>query len=429
MVFNEDFLHYVWKFRLFKLINLVTEDGQSIEIASVGIHNSHAGPDFENSKIKIDDTLWVGNVEVHLISSDWAVHKHQEDEAYDNVILHVVYRHSQDVFRTNGTKIPVLVLEDLISPEVISKYSSLMRGLNWIPCEQLIVHIDPFHIKSWLSRVLVERLEQKIEQVSALLQEYNGSWDDAFYIILARNFGFKTNALPFEMLARALPPQLISKNKSHPQQIEALLFGQAGLLAENYVDHYPKSLLLEYKFLQKKYDLNPIQTSTWKFMRMRPQNFPTIRLAQFSALILRSNHLFSKILDTSDVGSLRTMFDSLSVNSYWDNHYIFDIPSNFKLKNIGKQSINSILINTVALFLFAYGKYFKQLNYINKAINLLECLPSEDNEIVSKYKSFGLLSDNAFTSQSLLQLKGGYCDLKKCLSCGIGIKLLAINNL
>ncbi|MDB5121697.1 MAG: hypothetical protein JWN56_2915 [Sphingobacteriales bacterium] len=428
MDFNEDFLHYVWKFRLFKLQNLTTQDGESLEITAVGIHNSHAGPDFENSKIKIGETLWVGNVEVHLISSDWIIHKHHTDEAYDNVILHVVYKHTQDIFRTNGTKIPVLVLKNLISAEVISKYSLLMRNLNWIPCEQLISTVDQFHIKNWLSRTLMERLEHKIEQVTALLIEFNGSWDDAFYIMLAKNFGFKTNALPFEMLSRALPPQLIAKNKDQPIKVEALLFGQAGLLSEKQVDNYPKTLLAEYKYLQKKYDIKPINTASWKFMRMRPQNFPTIRLAQFSALILTTNHLFSTILETKNVDNLTKIFEGLSLNSYWDTHFIFDSTSKFSSKNLGKQSIYNILINTIAVFLFAYGKFFKLPNYISDAIVLLETLPSESNEILIRFKKLGLTTDKAFTSQALLQLKGSYCDQKKCLSCGIGIKLLSTNN-
>ena len=429
MDFNEDFLQYVWKFRLFNLQNLQTQEGESLQIANAGIHNTHAGPDFENSKIKIGDTLWVGNVEVHLNSSDWLVHKHHTDEAYDNVILHVVFNHSQDVYRTNGTKIPVLVLESLISAEVISKYSSLMRNINWIPCEHLINNVDQFHIKNWLSRVLMERLEGKIAHVTALLTELNGSWDDAFYIMLAKNFGFKTNALPFEMLARSLPQQLLAKNKNHPKSIEALLFGQAGLLFENHADDYPKSLFKEYVYLQKKYDLKPISTSTWKFMRMRPRNFPTIRLAQFSALVLNSSHLFSKILDIRNENDLTKTFEGLNINSYWNTHFVFDSPSNFSTKKMGKQSIHNILINTVAIFLFAYGKFFKLPTYINDAVILLESLPTEKNEIVDKFKNLGVVIDKAFTSQALLQLKSSYCNQKKCLSCGIGIKLLSANNL
>ena len=427
MDFNEDFLHYIWKFRLFKLLSIKTEDGDFLEISSVGNHNMHAGPDFESAKIKIGETVWVGNVEVHLISSDWIVHKHQTDSAYDNVILHVVYKHTQDVFRTNGTKIPVLVLENLITAEVISKYALLMRNINWIPCEQLIGNVDQFHMESWLSRILMERLEKKVEQVTELLAQFNGSWDDAFYVMLARNFGFKVNALPFEMLARSLPPQLIAKNKDQSVKIEALLFGQAGLLAQDPADDYPKTLLAEYGYLQKKYNLEPVSSASWKFMRMRPQNFPTIRLAQFSALILRSNHLFSTILETRSVTDLIKIFDELSVNSYWDTHYIFDSESNFSIKNLGKQSINTILINTVAVFLFAYGKFFKLPNYITDALGLLETIPSESNEILNRFKSLGLTANKAFTSQALLQLKGSYCDQKKCLSCGIGIKLLSTN--
>jgi hypothetical protein len=426
MDFKEDFLQYIWKFRLFKNQDLKTFDGESLEILHVGLHNSHAGPDFENSKIKIADTVWAGNVEIHISSSDWNLHNHEGNQAYDNVILHVVYKHDQEIFRVNGTKIPVLVLDKLISEEVISKYSTLMHTVNWIPCEQIIGNVDQFHIKTWLSRILIERLESKLEQVNALLIEYNGSWEDAFYILLAKNFGFKTNGIPFEMLARSLPSQILAKNKNNALQIEALLFGQAGLLSIKYIDEYPKILLAEYSFLQKKYKLDAINTSSWKFMRMRPQNFPTIRLAQFSALILSTDHLFSKILEVDNVGSLKAIFDGHQINTYWNTHFIFDSISKSASKNLGHKSIINILINTVAVFLFGYGKHFKLSHYVNQAILLLESLPAEENGIVTRFKNVGVSTEKAFNSQALLQLKGCYCDHKKCLSCGIGIKLLNV---
>ncbi len=424
MSFTEDILHYLWKFRLFNQYGLKTAANESLEIISTGIHNKHAGPDFENAKIRIGQTIWAGTIEIHLRSSDWFKHTHQHDEAYNNVILHVVYQHDKSTFRADGTEIPVLVLENLIPPNIIHNYSQLMQGLNWIPCEKLISNIDSFHIKNWLSRVLIERLEEKSAIVNTTLLEYKGSWDDAFYVILARNFGFKVNAIPFELLARALPQQILAKHKNNSLQIEALIFGQAGFLNESMKNEYAEKLKQEYQFLQKKYSLVPVDKYIWKYMRLRPQNFPTIRLAQFAALVVKSNHLFSKILEIKDVKSINQLFCDLPVNGYWQTHYRFDTEASASSTTLGEQSINNILINTVAVFLFAYGKNTDNENYINRAISLLENVSAETNQVINHFKQIGIKADKAFTSQALLQLKSSYCDAKKCVHCGIGMKLI-----
>lgn len=258
MTFPEEFLHYLWKFCLLKKQEYKTTSGDDLNIISVGLHNSHAGPDFESAKIRIGDTLWAGNVEIHIRSSDWNRHQHQFDPAYNNVILHVVSEHDQEIIRNDGTKIPVFEVKGLIPPEIAQNYISLMADLTWIPCEKHLSGIEPFIIKNWLSRILIERLEDKSNQVKDLLKEYKGSWDDSFYITLARNFGFKTNAVPFEMLARSLPRQLLDRYKNRAQQIEALIFGQAGFLNDNFKEEYPKLIMQEYKFLRQKYSLDPI---------------------------------------------------------------------------------------------------------------------------------------------------------------------------
>ncbi len=424
MLFTEDVLHYVWKFRLFNQQDIKTTGDETLEIISAGIHNKHAGPDFENAKIRIGTTLWAGNIEIHLRSSGWIKHNHQHDEAYDNVILHVVHHHDKTILRTNGTEIPVLVLKNLIPLHIIHNYSQLMQGLNWIPCEKLVSNIDSFHIENWLSRVLVERLEEKSAIVNATLLEYKGSWDDAFYIILARNFGFKVNAIPFELLARALPQQILARHKNNHLQIEALIFGQAGFLNGKLKDEYAEKLKQEYQFLQKKYTLVFVDKYIWKFMRLRPQNFPTIRLAQFAALVIKSNHLFSRILEIKDVKQIKQLFYDLPVNPYWETHYRFDTETVNSSTTLGEQSVNNILINTVALFLFAYGKSTDNEHYINRAIALLEHISAETNQIINRFKQIGIEADKAFTSQALLQLKSSYCDTKKCVHCGIGIKLI-----
>ena len=424
MQLAEDFLHYIWKFRMFRQQNLFTSTGQSLEILQTGFHNLNAGPDFEDSRIRIQDTTWAGNIEIHLRSSDWFRHNHQTDPAYNSVILHVVYDCDKEVFLENGTSVPQICIRELIPDQVVENYKNLMMGLNWIPCEKQIATVDPFIVKSWLSRILIERLEKKSIIFKALLAEYKGSWDDSFYIILARNFGFKTNSLPFELLARSLPQQILSKHKNNEMQIEALVFGQAGFLDQKFKDHYPLKLKKEYQFLKAKYNLATVDHFTWKYMRLRPANFPGVRLAQFAALIIKSSHLFSKIIEIKNVQSIIMMFKDLPINSYWDTHFRFDSNSEKSFKQIGDQSINNILINTVAVSLFAYGRQTAHQAYVNRAIELLENVPAESNKIVNQYVQIGLQPEKADFTQALLQLKQAYCDQKKCLLCGIGINIL-----
>lgn len=426
MSFPEDFLHYLWKFRLFNQLELKTSSGEILEIMIVGVHNKNAGPDFENAKIRIGATLWAGNVEIHLRSSDWERHQHQIDEAYDNVILHVVGQHDQQIFRTDGTEIPVFILGELIPPNVAANYNRLMECMNWIPCEKQLIHVDQLHIKNWLSRILIERLEEKANIINDILLEVKESWDDAFYIVLARNFGFKTNAIPFEMLARSLPQQLLARYKNNPLQIEALVFGQAGFLSAGFKEEYPKMLKQEYQFLKKKHSLKPVDRYLWKYMRLRPQNFPTVRLAQFAALIIKSNHLFSRILDEKDIKRVIQMFNDLPINSYWQTHFRFEVECTKSSGHLGEQSVNNILINTVAVFLFAFGKKTGSEVYMNRSLSLLENLSPEINGVINRFKEVGVHAENAYFAQALMQLKKSYCDQKKCLSCGIGTKLLNI---
>ncbi|MFM6976869.1 MAG: DUF2851 family protein, partial [Sphingobacteriaceae bacterium] len=294
MKFTEDLLHYVWKSGMLLAHQLQTNSGDSLKIIQPGIANYHSGPDFQNALLRIGKTKWAGTIEMHLQSSDWYNHQHQDDEAYENVILHVVYEHDRAVFRKDGTEIPVLALKDLIPNQLLNTYRDLISSKNWIPCVPAIQSVDHIFITSWLNRILIERLELKSNEVISLVKELKGSWDDAFYITLARNFGFKNNALPFECLARSLPQQLLARHKNQALQVEALLFGQSGMLVNEFDDYYPKQLKREYRYLSKKYHLNALDESIWKFMRLRPANFPSIRLAQFAALVLKSYHLFSQ---------------------------------------------------------------------------------------------------------------------------------------
>jgi hypothetical protein len=425
MLFTEDFLHYVWKFRLFDRQDLRTTEGEELEVYSVGLHNTHAGPDFQNARIRIGETTWAGNAELHLSSSDWQRHGHTTDGAYDNVILHVVYTDDQPVILPSGRQVPTLELKNRINPDLHQRYHNLVFGNQTvIPCEASIGKVDPLTMQNWLTRIVVERLEKRAETVTAALALNRGDWEETFYQYLAANFGFKTNALPFELMAKSLPQNILAKHKNNPLQIEALIFGQAGFLENEPVDEYPRSLKKEYDYLRKKLNLKPIENHLWKFLRMRPQNFPTIRLAQFAALVVQSNHLFSKILEVKEVKALRALFADIKVNPYWENHYRFDKESPSVGKHFGQASVDTVLLNTVALFLFSYGRHMQQTYFTSRALKLLENIPAENNHVTQDFTNLGVNIFTAFESQALLELKNNYCDYKKCLQCGVGIKIL-----
>ncbi|WP_316738953.1 DUF2851 family protein [Pedobacter aquatilis] len=424
MNFPEDFLHYVWQFRSFDNNDLRISSGECLKIIHQGFLNKNAGPDFNNAKIQIGETVWAGNIEIHLKSSDWLRHNHQNDSSYENVILHVVFDNDIEIKRLDRTVLPVLELKNRISKTLIQKYEYLFLNLNDFPCNAKIHIVDKMIIDSFLSRTVIERFEQKTVHVIETLNELNGNWDETFYRFIARNFGFKVNALPFELFAKAIPQQIYAKHKDNAMQIEALVFGAAGFLNSNFEDDYPAKLKREFQFLKKKYSIKPVEVSLWKFMRMRPQNFPTIRLAQFAALIIKANHLFSKIMEISSVVQLRALFENLPVNDFWKSHYHFNKETEGVNIQIGKSSKDNILLNTVSLLLFAYGKHTGTQFYISRAIKLLESLPAEENAITDKFVSAGVIMENAFASQGILQLKKHYCEHKKCLSCGIGIKIL-----
>lgn len=424
MDFNEEFLHFIWQFRLFKAGPLHCVDGETLQVLHPGMLNQNAGPDFSGAKLIIDQTKWVGHVEIHLKSSDWLLHQHQNDTAYEAVILHVVYRHDVPVYRSDGSRIPVLVLDQLFSKQLLVTYKELLTAAYHFPCQQQIGSVDPLIVQSFLCRLIVERLEQKSEEVYQKLDQYCGDWEQTFYCFIARSFGFKVNAVPFEVLANALPQQVFSKHKDNPLQIEALLFGQAGFLNQEFTEVYPMQLQREYAFLKNKYGLVPMDCSLWKFLRMRPQNFPTVRLAQFAALVCKSSHLFSKILLAESHAELLALFDELPVNEYWQTHYHFNKQAEQVVVQPGMGSVNNIIINAVCLFLFCYGKYTDQQILIERALDFLENMPAENNVIVAQYTGAGIQINSAFVSQAVLQLNKYYCNQKKCLNCGIGIKIL-----
>ena len=425
MTLSEDLLHFIWKYRLFTKHDLYTQSGKPIRILHVGTHNQDAGPDFLAARLVIGEVEWGGNVEIHMRTSDWERHSHHQDKAYNNVILHVVYEHDKITYREEGTPLETLELKSRIATTFLPRYRELMSGMWWIPCEKMIHRVPAFHLSQWLSRLLMERFEYKIAAIYNLLDEKRGSWEDTCYIWVARNFGFKVNADAFEQLARNLPLSVIGKHKNNPLLVEALFFGQAGMLADrDFEDAYPQALKREYAHLQRLHSLQPMEAAAWRFMRTRPGNFPTVRIAQLSALCLRSTQLFAAITGTSEIRSLRAFFDNLPINPYWLKHYRFDAVSASGGNQLGQRSIDILLINAVAGIIFAYGKYVGKEMYIYRAIALLEALKAEDNAVLNRFAALGIKSVNAADSQALLQMKTFYCDKKKCLDCGVGLQLI-----
>ncbi|MFT5648165.1 MAG: hypothetical protein ACI976_002861 [Aureispira sp.] len=428
--FPEVFLHYVWKLKLFDFKELRTIDDETIELVNVGTHNHNTGPDFSNARIRIGGTLWAGSVEIHKKSSDWLLHQHQTDKAYNNTILHVVYEHDQNIYRVDGTPIPTLELKNKIPDQYIQRYWELSTSKQKIPCEHRFFTV-PASLKAiWLERLVVERLEDKTLEIKRSLELTQNNWEETFYQFLARNFGAKQNSTAFEALAKSLPLKIISKHKNNLFQLEALLLGQAGFLSKEETqktsDVYWVKLQKEYDFLVKKYQLITLNASSWQFGRMRPANFPTIRLAQFAVLIHQSTHLFSKILVEPNVTYLRKMF-LIHLDGYWMDHYRLGEESPKRKKSLGGGTVDLILINTIAPFLFVYGDYKGIEDYKERAIHLLQTIQPEQNSIIANWQNLGMATDSAHDTQGLLQLKKKYCDSKRCLSCSIGHKILQMD--
>ena len=421
---REDFLHYLWRMKRLRLDQLQTTQGESIQILHFGRHNTHAGPDFTEARIKIADTLWVGNVEMHLKSSEWLAHRHQEDKAYDTVILHVVLEEDQIIFRNNGERIPCIELQKRIPPKISKNYQQLLHNVYWIPCQHHFAEVREMTKNLWLDRLLVERLEQKTLSIQERLQHNTNSWEDTFYQVLARNFGLKVNTDPFELLALQTPHKLYAKHKNNLFQIEALLFGQSGLLDEDFEDAYPNALKKEYLFLKGKYQLSPIKKESWRFLRMRPANFPTIRIAQFATLTFQSLHLFSKMLEVKTIKDIEELL-TVEISEYWHTHYVFDKPSKKRIKTLGTNTIHLLVMNAIVPCLFLYGTQKDAEEYKDKALALLEELPAEKNAIISQWERLGMRPNSAYQTQALLQLKKEYCTKQRCLECAVGNRILA----
>lgn len=417
-------MQYVWKHRLWRSEDMVTNTGKKVRVVDPGLLNTDAGPDFFNAKIEIDGHMWVGNVEMHYRATDWKRHHHDSDKAYDSVILHVVAKDDAPVRRTNGELIPQLVLE--VSPQFNADYASLVGATIEVPCATKIKQVPHLTIVEWVEGLAFERLHGKVERIHQLLDSFNGSWEDVCYVTLARNFGFGINNDAFERLARRTPLRLLGKHSDSVLQIEALLFGQAGMLDAQKpgMDSYYNQLCTEYAFLSNKFQLTPMEKESWKLFRIRPQNFPYRRIAMLAQFIEGGFRMMNRILEAEGEKEMRALFE-VELSGYWTKHYTFDKPNERATATLSRSSIDIILINTVAPLLYAYGELTGNYEMTDKAIKLLEDLRAESNSIVSHFVAYGIDCPDALTSQALVQLKREYCDARKCIYCKIGHHLLS----
>lgn len=428
-------LHYCWKHKMFPLKELVTTDGKVVEVIDPGLHNHNAGPDFFNAKVKIDGTLWVGNVEIHDRSTDWFVHGHDKDAAYNNVVLHVAEVINGDVTTQAGNTIPQMQLS--VPQYVREHYEELLREDKYPRCYKIVPQLSRLQIHSWMSALQTERLEQKTQAISKRLEQAEGSWEAAYFTTLARNFGFGVNGDAFETWAKNIPLSQVGHHRDDPFQVEAFFFGQAGLLEPQTIpEHYQGEALNEgyfsrlrneYLYLAHKFGLQPMDANLWRFLRLRPQNFPHIRLSQLVTLYVEHRTEMSRLLECETTKDLQKMLQT-HVTPYWETHYTFGSTSCKTEKMLSTASINLIIINTAIPVLFAYGRHKQKEVYCDRAFDMLEELKAENNHITRMWRECGIEVQNAGDSQALIQLKKEYCDRKECLRCRIGYEYMKTPN-
>ena len=417
----EQLLHYVWKHKIFPLKELKTTTGQQVEVIDTGLANTDAGPDFFNAKLKLDGVLWIGNIEIHERSSDWFKHGHHADTGYNSVILHIASEIDTEISRSNGERIPQI---QLICPEAVrTNYKELLETDSYPPCYRIIPSLPPFTAHSWMTALQMERFEQKATLLNERLKRCQGNWEDAFFITLARNFGFGLNGDAFETWAHRLPFRAVDKHRNDLFQIEAIFFGQAGILEYSDGDGYYLRLKKEYTYLQHKFGLIPMDASLWRFLRLRPANFPHIRIAQLACLYHRAYGLLSRIMETETLQGVRDILKG-GTSEYWLTHYTFGGSSPSRPKTLSNTSLDLLIINTVVTFLYAYGLHKGNRVLCARAGSFLEELKAENNYITRMWEQCGMKASNAADSQALIQLKKEYCDKKKCLYCRIGYEYL-----
>lgn len=421
---TEALLQYIWKLRLFNAENLVTKSGEAVEVIHQGFHNHDSGPDFLNAKIRIGKNTWAGNVELHVNGNEWHQHKHQQDDAYNNVILHVVLESKEDfVTANNAAKIPCLELKGRIDAQLLSRYEALMRAATSIPCANSIGLVDSFVIDNVIERNTIERLERKVNAIVALLDASNGDWEHTAWQILARYLGSGVNRDAMENVVKQIPVSVLSKHADSALQIEAIVFGVSGLLKGNFADEYPRQLQKEFNYLKRLHSLNVLEQGVFRWAKIRPANFPTVRLAQLAAVMLSDVKIFSRMLKCNSLEEIKGLF-LIKPNTYWRNHYRFDELAEQGVEKIGATTIDIIAINAIVPLLFAYGKHKGEESFCDKALALLQSINAEVNVITKTFQAFNISAQSAFQSQGLVQLKQNSCDNFLCLECGIGNAIL-----
>lgn len=422
---QEDFLHYVWNFKKINAPQIKTTNGEEVSVVQVGMHNQNAGPDFFNAQVYIGKQLWAGNVEIHLKSSDWYVHHHEKDTAYDNVVLHVVWEHDTEVFRKDNSVIPTLELKDIVEESTLVRYQQLFsKKQKWINCENSFSEVDSFTTTNWLERLYFERLERKAVDIEVILKQSKNNWEEVLFELLAKNFGLKVNAESFLSIASSIDFSIIRKIQSKPLSLEALFLGQAGLLNDTDIQEpYFDELLSEYQFLKKKYQLDRKGVLQVHFFRLRPNNFPTIRLSQLAILYSKQHGLFSKIINAQSLEDIYNIFE-VETSTFWKTHYTFSKASKKSVKKITRSFVDLLIINTIIPLKFCYAAHHG--NIIDEEIlQIMSALTSEKNAIIEKFNSLKKISSNALFSQALLQLKNEYCNKNKCLQCAVGSTLIS----
>lgn len=420
----EQLMQYVWQHRLWRSEDMVTNEGLKVRVIDPGLHNTDAGPDFFNAKVEIDGQMWVGNVEIHVRATDWRRHGHDKDKAYDSVVLHVVGKDDAPVYRSNGERIAQVVLE--VSPLFNQSYDALVNARHEFPCAGELRQVPHLTITEWVEGLAFERLHNKVERIHNLLDLYHGSWEDVCYVTLSRNLGFGINNEAFERLARRTPLRLLGKHSDSLLQVEALLFGQAGMLdgSKRGVDSYYDRLCSEYAFLSNKFSLQSMEKESWKLFRIRPQNFPYRRIAMLAHFVEGGFRLMNALLEADGEKELRQLF-TVELQGYWASHFSFGKPNDRPTAALSNNSIDVVLINTVAPLYYAYGELTDSYAMTDKAVSLLESLRAENNSIVKNFVHAGIDCDDALTSQALIELKREYCDARKCMYCKIGHWLLS----
>ncbi len=422
---GEDFLHFIWQYQYFNKKNLVTTENEVVNILKPGIYNTASGPDFEGVKVKVGEIEWSGQAEIHIKSSMWDQHRHQNDSIYNGVVLHIVWEDDKVIFRKDGTRIPTIELKDRIEDSLIEGYYNFFSKPDDIVCRDQLSEVNRLVKIGMLEKSLVKRLEDKAGHIQIMIDECDGDWDEIAYRLLVSNFGFKSNREPFSILAKLLPLRILQKNSDNIFRIEALLFGQAGFLAGQSVDDYHSRLKDEFHFLRNKYSLQDtvLDASVWKFGRLRPPNFPTVRISQLAALLHTNVRLFESLTGLGSVQLVRQLINARP-SEYWKTHFRFGDFAKRKSTEIGKSSTDVLIINTSVPLMAAYSLFTDNQSYMDNAIAYLHMIKPESNRIINQWKTTGLFAESAADSQGLIELFNSYCLKKRCLWCNIGISIL-----